>query len=98
MRRRLTRDVFVPDASEAGLGQLEAALGLTVSARAAAEKLTAARRAGRLAAEPNADPIARALTLGIVDAGEAQLLRQASAAQDAAIEVDAFTAEEYRLL
>ena len=97
-RLRMTREIFVPDESEPGLGQLEAALGIVMAARPAAQKLADARRGGRLGTEPAADLIERALQLGIVNAAEAQHLRKAAAAQDAAIQVDAFTAEAYRLL
>ncbi|TMJ37466.1 MAG: DUF1974 domain-containing protein, partial [Alphaproteobacteria bacterium] len=98
MRKRLTGKIFIPGGGEPGLGQLEAALALTLSTRPAAEKLASARRAGHLAQEPDANPIDQALALGILDAGEAQLLRQASAAQDAAIAVDAFSPEQCRQL
>ena len=98
MRRRLTGGIFLPDPGEAGLGQLEAALDLAVAARAPAQKLAAARRSGRLGPEPVGGLMKRALAAGIVDAGEAQLLDKASTAADAAIQVDAFTEEAYRLL
>jgi acyl-CoA dehydrogenase len=98
MRLRLTRDIFVPSANDPGLGHLETALATAVSARPAADKLAAAKRDGHLAGEPAADHIDRALALGILDAAEVQLLRQASTDQDAAIAVDAFAADEYRRL
>ncbi len=95
---RLTRGIYIPPETELGLGQLEAALGLSLSARPAAQKLAAARRDGRLAAMAKADLVERAVTLGIIDAAEAGRLRLAEQAQDAAIQVDAFTAKEYQLL
>ena len=38
----------------------------------------------------------QALDEGIIDAGEAELLKDAGAARDDAIQVDSFTLEEYR--
>ena len=96
--RRLTGDIFLPPADEPGLGHLEAALALAVKARPAADKVAAARRDGRLAAGSETEAVEQALALRIVDAEDARLLREASAAQDAAIQVDAFTADEYRLI
>ncbi|MGQ0486239.1 MAG: acyl-CoA dehydrogenase [Hyphomicrobiales bacterium] len=95
MRRRLTRNIFVPDANEAGLGQLEAALAAVMRARAAQLKLKDAARGGRLAAEPSATLIDRAVTGGIITAEEGERSRAAAQAQDAAIQVDAFATADY---
>lgn len=98
MRRRLTRNIFVPPPGEPGLGQLEDALRLALLARPAAQKLAVARRDGRLAAAPPSQSIEQALALKIVDQAEAHHWMQAEQARDSAIAVDAFSAEDYRNL
>ena len=95
MRQRLSRNIFTPDAQDMGLGEIEAALAAIVAARGARQKLTDATRGGGLTAEPAATLIDRAITQGIVDAGEAALVRVATRAQDTAIQVDAFATAEY---
>jgi hypothetical protein len=95
MRRRLTRNIFMPAADEPGLGQIEDALATVVRARPAQQKLKDATRGGRLPAEPSATLIDRAVASGIIDAGEGARSRAAAAAQDAAIQVDAFATADY---
>ncbi len=95
MRRRLTRNIFVPGPDEPGLGRIEAALAVVVLARAARQKLKDATRNGRLAPGPAATLIERAVAGGIIDAEEADKIGAAVAAQDAAIQVDAFAAADY---
>jgi acyl-CoA dehydrogenase len=95
MRRRLTRNIFVPAADEPGLGQIEAALAAVALARAARQKLTEATRSGRLPAEPSKTLIDRAITAGIISADEGERSRAAAQVQDAAIQVDAFATADY---
>jgi acyl-CoA dehydrogenase len=90
IRRRLTADIFVPDASEDGLGRLEAALGLIVVARKIQKKVRDAVRSGALPAEPAATLVERAAAQGIISADERQRIDAAIKAQDAVIQVDAF--------
>ncbi len=98
MRRRLTRDIFIPDASEDGLGRLEAALALAVDARPIIQKVREAIRQGALAAEPAGTLTRRAFAQGVVSAEERCRMEMAVQAQDSVIQVDAFTAEAYRRL
>jgi acyl-CoA dehydrogenase len=95
IRRRLTRDIFVPDAAEDGLGRLEATLGLVVVARKIQRKIRDAVRQGTLAAEPAATLTERAAAQGVISADERQRIDAAARAQDAAIQVDAFAASTY---
>ncbi|MGH6946660.1 MAG: acyl-CoA dehydrogenase [Kiloniellales bacterium] len=95
MRRRLTRDIFVPDATDEGLGHLEAALDLVVAARGIQGKIRAAVRHGRLAAEPASTLPERALGSGVIDGDEKVRMDKALQAQDAVIQVDAFAAGAY---
>ncbi|WP_119461983.1 acyl-CoA dehydrogenase [Rhodospirillaceae bacterium SYSU D60014] len=98
MRRRLSRDIFVPDAADDGLGRLEAALDLVVATREIQKKIREAVRQRRLDAEPVATLTERAFALGLIDADERQRMDKAAQAQDAAIQVDAFPAADYALL
>ena len=95
IRRRLTRDIFVPDASEDGLGRLEAALGLVVIARKAQRKIRDAVYRGALDAEPAATLTERALAGGVISADERERVDQAARARDAVIQVDSFAPETY---
>ena len=94
-RDRLTSGLYLPPTDALGLGQLEHALRLATAAEPAVAKVKAAVRNGRL---PRGDglPVARALTDGILSASEAEAIGAADAARKVAIEVDAFTLEEYR--
>lgn len=98
VRRRLTRDIFVPDGGEEGFGRLEAALALAVAARPANRKIREAIRQGAIAPDPAGTLTERACAQGIIGAEEHGLLGSAVAACDAVMQVDAFTAETYALL
>ncbi len=95
IRRRLTRDIFVPDAGEDGLGRLEAALGLVVVARKAQRKIRDAVHQGALDAEPAATLTERAVAKGVIAADERERLDQAARACDAVIQVDSFAPATY---
>jgi acyl-CoA dehydrogenase len=94
-RLRLTRDIFVPDASEDGLGRLEAALGLVVVARKAQRKIRDAVHQGALDAEPASTVNERAVARGLISAEERERLDQAAQARDAVIQVDSFAPATY---
>jgi acyl-CoA dehydrogenase len=95
IRRRLTADIYVPDAAEEGLGRLEAALGLVVVARKIQKKIRDAVRAGALAAEPAATLTERAAAQSVITADERQRIDAATRAQDAVIQVDAYAPTVY---
>jgi acyl-CoA dehydrogenase len=90
----LTPDVFIPPATELGLGQLEDALLQVVAARKGEQSLRASIRSGKLAESPAATLIERALAAGIIDATERVLLEGAARARAMAIAVDSFSPEE----
>jgi len=94
--RTLTADVFLPPATELGLGQLEDALIKVIAARKGEQALRAAIRAGTLAASPSATLIERALAAGVIDSQERVLLESAALARAMAIAVDSFSPEEMR--
>jgi len=95
LRQRLTRDIFLPNAEEEGLGQLEAALGVVLAAREAQKKMREAVGTGKLEREPAHSLAERAIAIGIISADEGRRLKLAAKAQDAVIQVDAFAAERY---
>jgi acyl-CoA dehydrogenase len=98
MRLRLSRDIFVPDQTEEGLGRLEAALSAVLAARDAQRKTKDA--AAKKLLEPHAiNSLAEcALEQGLITIDEAQRLKIATKMQNAAIQVDCFTQEQYLAL
>jgi acyl-CoA dehydrogenase len=92
---RLTGDIFVPESGEPGLGCLEMALGAVVAAKPVARKIRDGVARGLLEAEPAGTLVERAVLRGIIDREESNRLSVAAGAVDAAIEVDAFSAENY---
>jgi acyl-CoA dehydrogenase len=98
MRIRLTRDIFVPDFAEQGLGQLEAALGQISASRVARRKIKDAVAGKLLEEAPILALLDRAVASGVLDPDEAQSLMMAAKAQDLAIQVDSFSPETYLAL
>ena len=95
-RERLARGGYVPADPNEALGRLERAFRLTYEAHEVERKLRDAVRAKKLEKASPAKLVAQALEKGIIDAKEAELLREAEAAREDAIQVDAFTLEEYK--
>ena len=95
-RDRLTAGVYTGSASsnyqDDVSGRLEQALNLVSSSAAIERRVAAAQRAGSL--HPGDDRIQAALDAGIIDRDEAQQLRDAAQATEAAIRVDDFAAQE----
>lgn len=94
--RRLAAGTFLPADESRGLGRLLRAFRIVTQAHPAAERIIRAQKAGRLARgllpAELADEAQRAR---LIDAAEADLLRQALSARTDAIEVDEFRPEEY---
>ncbi len=95
MRLRLTPDIFIPDPGEDGLGRLEAALHLIVSAKDSDAKVKDAVRAGTLDREPLDTLIDRAADQGVLNEEEQKRLQAAEAARDDVIQVDHFDPKTY---
>jgi acyl-CoA dehydrogenase len=89
-RLRLTREIYVPQPDEAGLGILEAALHEAAEALAVEAKIRDAVRAGRVDRLPGDALADRALEVGIITPAEREHLRKADRAREEAIQVDAF--------
>ncbi len=95
MRQRLTPDIYLPGATEDGLGRLEAALSQVVDARDAREAVRTAIGQGKLDAAPDDTLIDRAVSLGIINDEEGRRLGEAETARDAVIQVDTFDLKTY---
>jgi acyl-CoA dehydrogenase len=98
-RDRLTTGIYIPTDSNQALGRLENAFSLSTLAEVVFQKLKAAMRLGEL---PNIkldrnleQAIAMSLSANIISEAEANILRSAELARNDAIQVDAFTLDEY---
>ena len=95
VRERLTAGIYQPSPDELGLGRLDAALADAQAALPVEAKLRRAVRDGLLAHAPG-DALARAAHLaGLLSNDDLALLRDADRARDEAIQVDAFSPEEF---
>jgi acyl-CoA dehydrogenase len=95
VRERLTAGIYEPPSDELGLGRLDAALADAQAALPVEAKLRRAVRDGLLAHAPG-DALARAAQLaGLLTEEDLALLRTADRARDEAIQVDAFSPEEF---
>jgi acyl-CoA dehydrogenase len=93
-RDRLTSGIHTPTGEEEGRGRLEAAFDLVHRARPARARVDEAVRRGRLPRGPHGERVDAALAAGLVDEGEADLLRRTAAARARAVEVDSFAPHE----
>jgi acyl-CoA dehydrogenase len=94
-RERLTAGLYVPTDREEALGRIEHAFQLCFEADAVAAKIKDAVRARKL---PPGKPLAlldQAEAAGVITADEVALVKRAEEARDDAIQVDAFSLEEY---
>ncbi len=91
-REELTRDIYIPPASEPGLGRLEAALDKAVDALKVEARIRDAIRAGKLDKAPGDELVKNAQRAGIITEDEVQVLHLADEARNEVIQVDAFPA------
>ena len=94
-RDRLTATVFSTLDPEHALGRFESAMRLCYDAEGVYGKVKAAIKRRELPRQHPATLVEQAVEQGILTADEADLLRRAEAARNDAIQVDAFTTEEY---
>ena len=97
-RLHITEDIFVPPAHELGLGRLEAALDKAVRALPIETKLRDALRSGRLEHAPGVMLDDAGLAAGVITEAEYELLDEAREARDEVVQVDTFSAQEYKEL
>jgi acyl-CoA dehydrogenase len=96
--RRLTDGAYLPQESDRGGGRLLRAFRLTLRAQPARERLRKALKTGTVRPGTLDAQLDQAVAVGLFDAEEAKLVRDAQAARLAAIEVDHFTPEQYYAL
>ncbi len=94
-RDRLTADIYIPSALDETLGRLEAAFLLSSQAGPILKTIKAASRVGMPQQRPD-HLIAAALEAGVISKEQAELIRQAECDRHDAVQVDAFTVEEYQ--
>jgi acyl-CoA dehydrogenase len=94
-RDRLTAGIFLPSGPNEALARVERAFRLAAEAAPILERLRQASRDGRLPKGATESLLDQALAAGLVDAPEAALVREAAAARQDAIQVDAFSEAEY---
>jgi acyl-CoA dehydrogenase len=97
-RNRLTSGLFLPIGGESKtkepLGRLEYAMQSMIDAAGAEKKLQAAIKSGAITAYAREQQIEQAVTQNIIDATEANTLREADQAQQEALKVDDFDPAE----
>ncbi|MGB8699222.1 MAG: acyl-CoA dehydrogenase, partial [Thermosynechococcaceae cyanobacterium] len=94
-RDRLTTGIYLPTHPDETLGRLEQAMQLTLQAEPIFKTIKAATHQGLLPHHPPEQLIEAAVTADIISGAEGEILREAAIARNAAIQVDAFTLEEY---
>ncbi|BAU12387.1 fatty acid degradation protein [Leptolyngbya sp. NIES-3755] len=95
-RNRLTAGLYIPNQPDEALGRLEQAFKLCEQAEVVISKVRQASRAGQLPQGKVETLIEAALETGVILEAEADLVRLAQSARLDAIQVDAFTVQEYQ--
>ncbi len=94
-RDRLTSGIYIPTSANEALGRLESAFQLSDRAEAIFVKLKLAMRSGQIPHGKPEQSLALALSTKTISQAEANLLQELELARNNAIQVDAFTLEEY---
>ena len=97
LRARLTPQVFLPNKDKSGLGALEAAYDKALQAMGARGKVTDARRRGEVDRDLPLRMAEQAREQQLISAAEYELISEAERAMDDVIQVDHFSAQEYKL-
>ena len=84
----------MPKDSRDPIGRLEDAFTKVTAAEPIEKKVHAAQKAGTIGGESDEQRISNALARGVIDAREAELLRDANRARLDVIKVDDFASEE----
>jgi acyl-CoA dehydrogenase len=95
-RDRLTAGIYIPTDPEQALGRIEHALELVHQAEPIARKIKTAKQAGQLPSSSPDQLIELAYQTGIITEAEKLLVQQADRDRIDAIQVDAFTFEDYQ--
>lgn len=97
-RDRLTAGVFVPTGEDEPLAVLERAFGLAAEAEPLLARVRKAQKGGALPAGPPEAVLAEALAAGVLNEGEAEVVRRAAELRRQVVQVDEFSREEYLAL
>jgi acyl-CoA dehydrogenase len=95
LREELTDGLFIPEDENEALGRLERAFRLCTEADALISKAKKAGRKNKWGRLPVPELVAKAVEEGVLSADDADLVREAEAARDDAVQVDAFDLEDY---
>ena len=90
LRIALTQAIFLPPAEEPGLGFIDATLRKVVASREGRDKIKEAQKQGLLPRGPARQVLQQAQDSGVITPREAELIRDAESARDAAVQVDSF--------
>jgi acyl-CoA dehydrogenase len=90
VRNRLTAGVYIPQAEDEPVGQLEQALRAAIGVESIYARIYAASRAGSISGRTPDELASRAAAEGIIDKGELDMLTRAKALRRAVIMVDDF--------
>nr|WP_290225891.1 acyl-CoA dehydrogenase [Trichocoleus desertorum] len=96
VRDRLTTNIYIPSHPDEALGRLEQAFQLSIQAESILKKIKTAIRESKLSPAKPEQLIDAALAAEVITATEAALIREAESARNEAIQVDAFSLEEYQ--
>ncbi|MDP6537969.1 MAG: acyl-CoA dehydrogenase [Planctomycetota bacterium] len=96
-REMLSRELFMPDEDEPGLGALEKALHIVLAASDARKKLKEGVRDKVVVGPTKQARLDAAVEVGVLTAAERDLIRLAAETRDEAIQVDAFEFPGYPL-
>ncbi|HEY9641286.1 MAG TPA: acyl-CoA dehydrogenase domain-containing protein, partial [Coleofasciculaceae cyanobacterium] len=94
-RDRLTAGIYLPAHPDEALGRLEQAFCLSVQADLILKQIKAASQAGQLPQGKPESLLEAAFNAGLITEADATRVRDAASAGNDAIQVDAFTLEEY---
>ncbi len=94
-RDRLTGGIYIPKEKTEALGRIEHAFLLVKQAEPVVRKIGKAVKSGKLQKDRPERLVKQALEAGVISREEAQLLKDAEAAREDAIQVDSYTLEEY---
>lgn len=94
LRLALSDSIYIPDGQEPGLGFLEATLDRVMAAKDAREKIKEAQKRKDLPKGQALAVLALALEKNVITQAEADLIRTAETARDAAVQVDSFPRAE----
>jgi acyl-CoA dehydrogenase len=98
VRAMLTKNIFIPKATEEGLGKLDAGFKKIIKANDAVKKLHIARRKGEISKAPVEQMAEEAAKKKIISAAELKKVLDAEVIRNDLIQVDSFTADAYMKL